>query len=318
MDSQGQQSAALAEGRRIYMGNLLYSVKPGDIEGLLQDAGYGDFEKIHISIDPVSGRNPGYCFVEFSTRAEADNALVSLPGLTVANRPVKVGPCVPKTQSQSQRREGRDGGFRSSQDGQRGTPFQRWGDWGDKKKVAAPQDSDGQGPYAALRHLDDMARGALDGRRLYVGGLGKMIDQAQNDAEIRELFASFESSIVAIGKRITPHPSAAEKPGNHHYCFVDFASTQDADDAVGAMHGRLLPGGGKLRVFRARGVTPLKPDDEAVADGANIGAPSSVDRHGSRASRPATETKPREDRSVRDERQKEIMQSNNWRMGPRA
>ncbi|KAK3694496.1 hypothetical protein B0T22DRAFT_496894 [Podospora appendiculata] len=317
MESQGQQSAALAEGRRIYMGNLLYSVKPGDIEGLLQDAGYGVFEKIHISIDPVSGRNPGYCFVEFSTRAEAENALISLPGLTVANRPVKVGPCVPKTQSQSQRRDGREGrdGFRSSQDGQRGTPFQRWGDWGDKKKVAAPGDADEQGPYGALRHLDDMARGALDGRRLYVGGLGKMIDQAQNDDEIRELFDGFELSIVAIGKRITPHPSAAEKPGNHHYCFVDFASTQDADDAVRATHGKLLPGGGKLRVFRARGVTPLKPDDEAAADAA-VSAPSPVDR--SRASRPATETKLREDRSVRDERQKEIMQSNNWRMGPRA
>jgi hypothetical protein len=40
MDNAPQDgaSSAIADGRRIYMGNLLYSVKPEDVDALLQDS----------------------------------------------------------------------------------------------------------------------------------------------------------------------------------------------------------------------------------------------------------------------------------------
>ncbi|KAK4102049.1 hypothetical protein N658DRAFT_495975 [Parathielavia hyrcaniae] len=44
---------AFAEDRRIYIGNLLYSVKPADVEDLLRQSGFEQsVEKLHISVDP--------------------------------------------------------------------------------------------------------------------------------------------------------------------------------------------------------------------------------------------------------------------------
>lgn len=52
---------------------------------------------------------------------------------------------------------------------------------------------------------------------------------------------------LAIGKRITPHESTWGKPGNFHYCFVDFATTEEASAARVALDGQEFKGG-KLRV----------------------------------------------------------------------
>ena len=202
MDSP-QSTTAVAEGRRIYMGNLLYSVKPTDVETVLQETGF-QYEKIHISIDPISGRNPGYCFVEFPTRDEAERALNTLQGVAVFDRPVKLGPCHPKTSTrtggaESPRREPRAGNAGTWGSSATSSPstkptFQRWGDWsGDRAPASGTTSPNEQGPYGALKHLDEMKDGGrTDGKRLYVGGLGKMIDQEQNDAEIRELFAGYD------------------------------------------------------------------------------------------------------------------------------
>jgi RNA recognition motif-containing protein len=183
--SQTQQGDALSEGRRIYLGNLLYSVQPGDVEDLLRQVGFEQsFEKLHISIDPISGRNPGYCFAEFISKEEADRALDVLPGNSIMNRSVKVGPCNPKTSPQSRNGAGRaDSGY---------TPtFNRWGDWkGDDSK--ARRDAE-QGPYGAIRHLDNKSRrGGPEKAQLYIGGLGMMTSQPQHDAEMQELLNGFE------------------------------------------------------------------------------------------------------------------------------
>ncbi|PHH66833.1 hypothetical protein CDD81_5965 [Ophiocordyceps australis] len=218
------QSDALAQGRRIYLGNLLYRIKPQHVEQVLVEKGFGDFEKIHISIDPVSARNPGYCFVDFADPSTAQRALSSLHA-TIEGRPIRVGPCEPKKPR--------------SQNGGR-FAFQRWGDWG-----AGAGDNDmpsrgaQQGPHGALEHFVDMAQGQR-GRRLYVGGLGKMIDQAQNNQEISDIFADFNPT--AIGKRITP------MPGHQHYCFVDFETKEEAQAAIQALNGKPIQGGGRLKV----------------------------------------------------------------------
>lgn len=183
-DTTMQNSDALTEGRRIYMGNLLYSVKPADVEGLLQDAGFTQYEKIHISVDPLSGRNPGYCFIEFTTREEAERALESLAGVDLCGRSVKLGPCHPKTSSQ--RREGA-----SASPAPRST-FDRWGDWRSGSKPAAAEEQRSYGTQRRNTGSDAKEGVVQNNKRLYVGGLGEMIDQEQNDAEIREIFLGFE------------------------------------------------------------------------------------------------------------------------------
>ncbi|KAK0734761.1 hypothetical protein B0T26DRAFT_820060 [Lasiosphaeria miniovina] len=311
----GQSSSdALAEGRRVYVGNLLYTVKPVDIESLLADAGFGSYEKIHISVDPISGRNPGYCFVEFPTPEEAERALASLSGVELLGRAVKVGPCRPKAGgagagAAQERPRGRDPQPRPT--------FERWGDWNGER--AAPKADQQQGPYGALRHLSDMKASEPDGRRLYVGGLGKMIDQAQNEAEVKELFVGFQYE--AIGKRITPHPSTMEKPGNHHYCFVDFPSAEEAARALAATNGKEVPGG-FLRVFPARGKAPASArdgidDPETAATRPTAGGRGGFQRGTGGA---VAAKKPLDDQEVaeRNQRQRTIMEASSWRRGPAA
>ena len=169
--SQTQQRDALSEGRRIYVGNLLYSIKPADVEDLMRQTGFDQsFEQLHISIDPVSGRNPGYCFVEFTTREEADRALEVLAGASLFNRAIKVGPCNPKSSSQRESR------WNSSRGDDYKPTFQRWGDWKGGEDSQSGRREGEQGPQGAARHLDDRSRRNPEKAQLYIGGLGMMTD----------------------------------------------------------------------------------------------------------------------------------------------
>ncbi|KAF4457966.1 rna recognition protein [Fusarium austroafricanum] len=211
-------------------GNLPYEAKPFEVEEVLAQNGFDSLDKIHISIDPVSARNPGYCFVDFHDRVTAERALSSL-NATIYGRTLKVGPCEPK--KLRERRGFRDEG-------------RRWGDWstksGDAGNTNGHTDGRGEqkGPNWALDHFEDVVRDH-SGRRLYVGGLDKMIDQAQHQDELAQIFSGFKPT--AIGKRITPHESKKTQPGNHHYCFVDFETKEEAISAVGALNGKEVPGG---------------------------------------------------------------------------
>lgn len=71
-----------------------------------------------------------------------------------------------------------------------------------------------------------------------------------------------------ISKRITPHESTAAKPGNHHYCFVDFETAEEADAAMAATNGLSVPQyGGRLRVSPSTGMPAKLTSRRAGADG---------------------------------------------------
>ncbi|KAK2022323.1 RNA recognition domain-containing protein [Colletotrichum zoysiae] len=247
------QPTALGEGRRIYLGNLLYAVQPVEIEEMLKDNGFSEYDKIHISMDPVTARNPGYCFVDFKARADAERALSSLD-TSIRGRPLKVGPCEPKRQQAGRCNSDKESGFN------------RWGNWtGQRSQAGDSSEERGMlngksdkrrienGPYGAIEHFDEVVATDTDGRRLYIGGLPKMIDQQQSQDEMREILTGFEP--VAISKRITPHESTRSMPGNHHYCFVDFATVDEAAAAIKALNGKLWAG----EQLRANVAKPL-PD----------------------------------------------------------
>lgn len=248
----------------ICTGNLPYSAKPYDIEGLLATNGFHHLENIHISIDPVSARNPGYCFVDFPDRATADRALNSFTA-SINDRPIKVGPCEPKKKR------------KHSPSGEESFAFKRWGDWTSRSSDSASpvgRINDrrvNQGPHGALGHFYDMVHNS-EGRRLYVGGLGKMINQAQHNTELTQIFAGFTPYILlsdsdaamsltnsylyirtAIGKRITPRENMRLLPGNHHYCFVDFETKEETDAARRATNGKEVDGN-NLKVALANGI----------------------------------------------------------------
>jgi len=125
-----------------------------------------------MSIDPVSGRNPGYCFVDFYDAETANRALMALPSVTILGRTLRVGPCEPKKPRNSGYRSGeRDEGERRERN------LDRWGNWGQSAE-------NGERSRSAPRDAENSTR-------LYVGGLGDMTDQESNQAEMRELFQGF-------------------------------------------------------------------------------------------------------------------------------
>lgn len=144
---------------RIYVGSLDYNAKPADIEGLLHESNLDDFEKIHIKVDPISGRNPGYCFVEFSSYELASGALDQLAGKSLLGRNLKLGPCYPTGSAHQTSRPPSD--YRPAS--------QRWGDWkgqnGDK--------AENQAPYGTAAHFD--RHKVNDGTRVRVGMLDRYL-----------------------------------------------------------------------------------------------------------------------------------------------
>jgi RNA recognition motif. (a.k.a. RRM, RBD, or RNP domain) len=120
-------------------------------------------ERIDISIDPFTGRNPSYCFVELKTKEQAEQATQKLDGRDFLGRPVKI----------------RLGVSKSPIDGSPHTEspfaFNRW------------QRDD------ASAHFKGYSE---QGRRLYVGGLPKLSNQSYIDTEIRKLFTGFSVCVA--------------------------------------------------------------------------------------------------------------------------
>ncbi|KAI9148948.1 Protein NAM8 [Paramyrothecium foliicola] len=212
-------SDALSEGRRIY------SNSPTPWKRTASEAS----TKSTCQSTQVTGRNPGYCFVEFETREAAESAIAGMAGVRIEGRPLKTGPCKPD------RGRGSRGFFRGN-DNERPT-FERWGNWTSRNEGGVQ--ASGQGPIGAEEHLVDVVQHQQQ-CRVFVGGLGKMINQVENDRELRAIFEDFK--VVAVSKRITPHESTRAKPGKHHYAFVDLESKEEVDAAIAALNGRAWRG----------------------------------------------------------------------------
>lgn len=142
-------------------------------------------ERIDIAIDPFTGRNPSYCFVDLETKELAERAMIELDGHDMLGRPVKIKPGVVKSQSersqQQQQSPRTDGSPRASKSS---SPFgmDRW-----RRDDSAPA------PPAApvfQRTNSDPSR------RLYVGGLPRVSDQETINSNITNFFQGFNMYVV--------------------------------------------------------------------------------------------------------------------------
>lgn len=153
-------------------------LKSQDIEEFLIANGFDDIENIHVSLDAVSGRNPGYAFVDFAERATAERALTSLRA-SLRGREIKVGPCEPRKKRNG---EGRPGGF------------QRGSDWrgaaGEEGQQYHGGEAREQRPRGGFNRSEEVVDES-QGKRLYVGGLAKMGDEEQNKQEVLDIFTGF-------------------------------------------------------------------------------------------------------------------------------
>ena len=132
-----------------------------------------------MSIDPFSGRNPSYCFVELATKEEADRAILEMNGKECLRRPIKVGPGVARSRNKRPQPES-DRLSNVSRDDAR-PAFDRW------VRDDAPEHWEGY---------------SEQGRRLFVGGLPPMPDHHTVNVDVRKLFIGYTvcvlSSVLAV------------------------------------------------------------------------------------------------------------------------
>lgn len=74
---------------RLYVGNLLYSATRNDVEQFFTANGFA-VSGISMSIDPATGRNPSYCFVDFESADDASRAMADLNGVELLGRGVRI------------------------------------------------------------------------------------------------------------------------------------------------------------------------------------------------------------------------------------
>jgi RNA recognition motif-containing protein len=92
--------------KKLYVGNLPYSVTDQDLRTLFEQAG-GVMDAAVVT-DRETGRSKGFGFVEMTTPEEASKAITQLNGHTMDNRQIQVSEARPKTDRP--RRD--DGGYR--------------------------------------------------------------------------------------------------------------------------------------------------------------------------------------------------------------
>ena len=81
--------------KRLYVGNLGYSVTSEDLQELFEQ--YGAVRSAHVLSDRETGRSRGFGFVEMANDEEADAAIENLDGSDHEGRRLTVNEARPRT-----------------------------------------------------------------------------------------------------------------------------------------------------------------------------------------------------------------------------
>jgi RNA recognition motif-containing protein len=94
-------------GRRLYVGNLSWTVTDQDLQDAFSEA--GKVENSQVIMDRATNRSRGFGFVEMATDEAADAAIKRLNGREIKGRPIRV--------NEAQARGGGGGGARGPASG---------------------------------------------------------------------------------------------------------------------------------------------------------------------------------------------------------
>lgn len=111
-------------GKKIYVGNLSYSLDDQSLADVFAD--FGAVESARIVTDRETGRSKGFAFVEMSTDDEAATAISKLNGVEVMGRALNVSEAKPMAPRENRggfggggNRGGGRGGFGGGRGGNR-------------------------------------------------------------------------------------------------------------------------------------------------------------------------------------------------------
>ena len=83
-------------GKKLYVGNLSYSVADGDLAKMFE--AYGEVTSAQVIMDRDTGRSKGFGFVEMRNDQEAQAAIQALNGQDSGGRALTVNEARPKTE----------------------------------------------------------------------------------------------------------------------------------------------------------------------------------------------------------------------------
>jgi len=76
-------------GKRLYVGNLAYTVTESDLRSAFEAEGC-EVQEVKVMMDRESGRPRGFAFVEMATEEHAAQAIQNLNGRDLQGRPVTI------------------------------------------------------------------------------------------------------------------------------------------------------------------------------------------------------------------------------------
>ena len=94
-------------GKKLYVGNLPYSVGDSDLQRLFE--AHGSVVSAQVIIDRDTGRSKGFGFVEMGNDSEAQAAIADMNGKEVDGRSLTVNEARPKPEGGGGGRGGRGG-----------------------------------------------------------------------------------------------------------------------------------------------------------------------------------------------------------------
>ncbi|KHJ35759.1 putative rna recognition motif containing protein [Erysiphe necator] len=222
-DTKAEQ--AIAEGRRVYVGNMPYEATINDVERFFENMADG-IEAINMSVDPMTGRNPSYCFIDFKSKEFACRAMSEYNDREFMRRPLKVKPGV---------KSGTGTGKYDIR------PTQQ------RRDIPAAVER-----WTRLENPEDQQDATREGRRLYIGNLPRFQNYTVANKRIRDLLSDL--SVITVSKLISPVDSVDD---TSCYCFVDLSTYSEVDQAIrdwdGVYKFKTCPK--PLRVARASGTS---------------------------------------------------------------
>ncbi|HEY7423167.1 MAG TPA: RNA-binding protein [Gemmataceae bacterium] len=94
-------------GKKLYVGNLPYSVADSDLQRLFE--AHGSVVSAQVIMDRDTGRSKGFGFVEMGSDSEAQAAIADMNGKEVDGRSLTVNEARPKPEGGGGGRGGRGG-----------------------------------------------------------------------------------------------------------------------------------------------------------------------------------------------------------------
>ncbi len=96
-------------GRKLYVGNLPYSVTQQTLEETFSQCGTVD--SVNVITDRDTGQSKGFGFIEMSNDSEAQKAIQELNGTSLDGREIKVNEAKPKAPRRDRGGGGGGGGY---------------------------------------------------------------------------------------------------------------------------------------------------------------------------------------------------------------